>query len=210
MAEKWRVSQELRSLAPAGDAVQGDFRRMLRTVLDAQNAYAKAELTLQNAAENYSDPSKEQDAFCKAASAASEVEKAARAMLATAPTAPQQDEGLRAVLEGLECEEIDTLMLAKPEILRAVGVEIAKAAKLWAAVTTAPQQSAADYLDELAIEHHSTVAPQQEAVAWRVRLGDSNMWGYCDGEWEADFNIRQSGMKKYEKQPLYASPQAPR
>lgn len=42
------------------------------------------------------------------------------------------DEKLRAVLEGLECEEIDNLLTQKPETLRAVGAEIAKAARLGA------------------------------------------------------------------------------
>lgn len=37
---------------------------------------------------------------------------------------------LRAVLEGLECENIDSLIRQPPETLRAVGSEIAKAAKL--------------------------------------------------------------------------------
>jgi len=39
---------------------------------------------------------------------------------------------LRALLEGLECEEIDRLVNERPEILRAVGAEIAKAARLGA------------------------------------------------------------------------------
>ncbi len=42
------------------------------------------------------------------------------------------DGRLRAVLEGLECEDIDNLMLQSPETLKAVGVEISKAAKLGA------------------------------------------------------------------------------
>lgn len=39
---------------------------------------------------------------------------------------------LRALLEGLECEKIDVLMTKDPEVLRAVGVEIARAARLGA------------------------------------------------------------------------------
>lgn len=45
---------------------------------------------------------------------------------------PAVPERLRALLEGLECEEIDNLMQQSPETLKAVGVEIAKAAKLGA------------------------------------------------------------------------------
>jgi hypothetical protein len=52
-------------------------------------------------------------------------------LLTTQPAAVPE-ERLRALLEGLECEEIENLMQQRPEILRAVGVEIGKAAKLGA------------------------------------------------------------------------------
>ena len=56
------------------------------------------------------------------------------AYAATLPPEPAAvpEERLRALLEGLECEEIENLMQQRPEILRAVGVEIGKAAKLGA------------------------------------------------------------------------------
>ncbi len=47
-------------------------------------------------------------------------------------------ERLRALLEGLECEEIDNLMQQPPDTLKAVGVEIAKAAKLGAYILAHP------------------------------------------------------------------------
>jgi hypothetical protein len=62
----------------------------------------------------------------------SRCEYSLRALAATLPKEPAVPERLRALLEGLECEEIDNLMQQKPEILRAVGVEIAKAARLGA------------------------------------------------------------------------------
>ncbi len=39
---------------------------------------------------------------------------------------------LKALLEGLECEKIDTLLCADQEVLRYLGVEIAKVARLGA------------------------------------------------------------------------------
>lgn len=45
---------------------------------------------------------------------------------------------------------------------------------------------------------------EAQPVAWRVRIGASDMWGYCDTESDADFIGRQSGLK-YEKQPIYAA-----
>lgn len=42
------------------------------------------------------------------------------------------EERLRAVLEGLECQQIDKLMTMPPDVLRAVAAEIALAAKLGA------------------------------------------------------------------------------
>lgn len=55
---------------------------VLRLVIETRDAEAKAELAMQNATENYSDPSKETDAYAKAAAAASEAEKSARSILA--------------------------------------------------------------------------------------------------------------------------------
>lgn len=49
------------------------------------------------------------------------------------------------------------------------------------------------------------VERKQEPVAWRVRIGDSNQWVYCESETDADFLGRRSGMT-YEKQPLYSQP----
>ena len=42
------------------------------------------------------------------------------------------EERLRAVLEGLECQQIDKLMTMPPDVLRAVAKEIALAARLGA------------------------------------------------------------------------------
>jgi hypothetical protein len=47
-----------------------------------------------------------------------------------------------------------------------------------------------------------------EALAWRLRIGDSDMWSWADSESDADFHGKQSGMR-YEKQPLYAEPFKP-
>lgn len=41
-----------------------------------------------------------------------------------------------------------------------------------------------------------------EPVAWRIRIGDSDIWGYCSNEGEADFHGNASGLK-YLKEPLY-------
>jgi len=35
---------------------------------------------------------------------------------------------------------------------------------------------------------------QGEAVAWRVRIGDSDMWGYADSKSDAEFIGKQSGL----------------
>jgi len=43
-------------------------------------------------------------------------------------------------------------------------------------------------------------------IAWRIRLGDSDLWSYVDNEADADFYIKQSGLKKFGKEPLYAAP----
>lgn len=45
-------------------------------------------------------------------------------------------------------------------------------------------------------------SPKVEPVAWRVQIGDSDVWGYGETESEADFHGKQSGLK-YKKQPLY-------
>ena len=47
-----------------------------------------------------------------------------------APEVAKDAERLRAVLEGLECENVSALVSQRPEILKAVASEIAKAAKL--------------------------------------------------------------------------------
>ena len=47
------------------------------------------------------------------------------------------DSRLRAVLEGLECQQIDKLMHMPPDVLRAVAVEIGHAAKLGACLYVA-------------------------------------------------------------------------
>ena len=41
--------------------------------------------------------------------------------------------------------------------------------------------------------------------AWMLRIGDSDVWSYCEQEWMADFYGRKSGTK-YEKNPLYDAP----
>lgn len=48
----------------------------------------------------------------------------------------------------------------------------------------------------------------QEPVAWRLRIGESDVFGYCDKESDADFFGKQSG-RPYVKEPLYASPPEP-
>ena len=40
-------------------------------------------------------------------------------------------------------------------------------------------------------------------VAWRLRIGDSDLWAYCSREMDADFYGGASGLK-YFKEPLYA------
>lgn len=50
-------------------------------------------------------------------------------------------------------------------------------------------------------------AKDAEPVAWRILIGDSDLWGYADSEWDADFYGRQSGLR-YVKQALYAAPVA--
>lgn len=47
-----------------------------------------------------------------------------------------------------------------------------------------------------------------KAAAWRIRIGESDMWGYCETESDADFLGKQSGLK-YEKQPLFRTPAHP-
>jgi hypothetical protein len=47
---------------------------------------------------------------------------------------------------------------------------------------------------------------QSEPVAWRVQVGDSNIWGYVENESDADFHGKLSGLK-YKKQSLYTTPQ---
>jgi hypothetical protein len=39
---------------------------------------------------------------------------------------------------------------------------------------------------------------------WLIRIGDSDMWPYCDNEEDADFYGKQSGLK-YEKLALYTA-----
>jgi hypothetical protein len=46
---------------------------------------------------------------------------------------------------------------------------------------------------------------QSEPVAWRVQVGDSNIWGYVENESDADFHGKLSGLK-YKKQSLYTTP----
>lgn len=43
-----------------------------------------------------------------------------------------------------------------------------------------------------------------EPVAWRIRIGDSDLWGYVETEWQADFYGKQRELP-YVKEPLYAS-----
>jgi hypothetical protein len=47
--------------------------------------------------------------------------------------------------------------------------------------------------------------PEQEPVAWLIRIGAAPHWSYCEAEADADFYGKQSGMR-YEKKPLYAAP----
>ncbi len=47
---------------------------------------------------------------------------------------------------------------------------------------------------------------QSEPAAWRVQVGDSDIWGYIENESDADFHGKQSGLK-YKKQCLYTTPQ---
>jgi hypothetical protein len=51
------------------------------------------------------------------------------------------------------------------------------------------------------------IAALGEPVAWRIRRGDSDMWGYGESESEADFH-GNSGSMRYVKQPLYTAAQA--
>jgi hypothetical protein len=48
--------------------------------------------------------------------------------------------------------------------------------------------------------------PDDKPVAWRLRIGSQNLWSYCETESDADFYIKQSGIAKFEKQPLYLRP----
>lgn len=48
-----------------------------------------------------------------------------------------------------------------------------------------------------------------EPKAWRVRIGDSDVWGFSFAEWDADFWGAKSGLH-YVKEPLFdASPLKP-
>lgn len=67
--------------APTSPVVEAGAISALRAVLDAHDAEAKAEMAMQNAATNFGDSAQEADAYCKAAVASSEAEKAARALL---------------------------------------------------------------------------------------------------------------------------------
>lgn len=46
---------------------------------------------------------------------------------------------------------------------------------------------------------------EPQPVAWRIRIGDSDRWGYCDTEEDADFLGKQSGLR-YVKEPLCHPP----
>lgn len=46
-------------------------------------------------------------------------------------------------------------------------------------------------------------------VAWRLRIGDSDLWSYTETEQDADFYIKASGLRKSEKQPLYLAAPIP-
>lgn len=50
----------------------------------------------------------------------------------------------------------------------------------------------------------AAIREHQEPIAWRIRRGASDVWGYCDTESDADFLGGASGMK-YVKEPLYAA-----
>lgn len=54
----------------------------------------------------------------------------------------------------------------------------------------------------------AALRPEGEAVAWRLRYGDSNLWSYCDTKADADFYVRQANVR-VEVQPLFATPPAP-
>ena len=47
-----------------------------------------------------------------------------------------------------------------------------------------------------------------EPVAWRHRIEMQNLWGYSENKSDCEFLIKQSGVKKFELEPLFAAPQA--
>ena len=49
---------------------------------------------------------------------------------------------------------------------------------------------------------NETEAVRAEPVAWRLRIGDSDMWGYTDSEADVDYYGNSSGLS-YDKEPLY-------
>jgi len=58
-------------------------------------------------------------------------------------------------------------------------------------------------IDELVANGH--LSPKtHEPIAWRVKRGSSNVWGYCETEKEADF-FGSEGQMKYVKEPLYTA-----
>jgi len=57
--------------------------------------------------------------------------------------------------------------------------------------------------------HALSPVPAGDAVAWRMRAGGQNLWGYAESEQDIDFYIKQSGAANHEKQPLYLSPEQP-
>ena len=54
-----------------------------------------------------------------------------------------------------------------------------------------------------AAEDAMAALKKAEAVAWRIRIGSSDTWGYCGSETDADFYGKASGLT-YIKEPLYA------
>ena len=83
---------------------------------------------------------------------------------------------------------------------------------LWAGGLFNPELAIQDNVRNLLIDCRTALTAHggeqtAEPVAWRVRIGDSPTWGYCDAEWQADFYGRQSGLK-YIKEKLYAAPVA--
>lgn len=111
---------------------------------------------------------------------------------------------------GMRAAAPDPLTDAAPELLEALILMVRTHDE--PAETMLQEMKEQQWLDKAraAIAKATGAAPAApaEPVAWRIRIGASDVWGYSDSESDADFYGVQSGLP-YVKQPLYAAPAAP-